>query len=152
MNKRILVIAAVLLIAVATAGFSQTFGIGGAFSLGAIGDLPSSVMLSLKVPAFPVVWGLGYNLGGGNFQLGLTADWWLYTANLVSFINLYVGPGVYLALPQNFDFGVRIPVGFNAYPIDVLELFLEVAPTVTFLPSLGFSTQAAFGFRFWFNT
>ncbi len=157
MSKRILVIAAVLLIAVSVAGFSQTFGIGGAFSLDAVGGLPSGAMLSLKVPAFPVVWGLGLQLGNNQFNLGLTADWWLFTTNLVSFINLYVGPGLYLALPQPFEIGGRVPIGLNAYPLDVLELFLEFAPTLVFVSNRGiaipsFSLQGAFGFRFWFNT
>lgn len=150
MNKKVLVIAAVLLMAVAVSGFSASFGIGGAFSLDAMGGLPSSVMLSLKVPQFPVVWGLGWNLAGDSFRLGLTADWWLYSTNLVSFINLYVGPGLYLALPDPFAIGARIPIGFNAFPIDPLELFLEIAPTITFIPTIDFGLQAAFGFRFWF--
>lgn len=155
MNRKILIVAAVLLIAVSMAGFTQTFGVGGAFSLDALGGLPSGAMLSLKVPAFPVVWGLGLQLGGGTFNMGLTADWWLYSTNLVSFINLYVGPGLYLALPQTFELGGRVPIGLNAYPIDVLELFLEFAPTLVFVSNRGinvpsFALQGAFGFRFWF--
>ena len=157
MRKKTVIIALVLLAAIAMAGFADTYGIGAAFSLNALGGLPSSALLSIKVPQLPILWGVGANLGSGNFNLALTADWWLFQQNLVSFLNIYAGPGLYLTLPSNFEIGARIPVGINAYPLDFLELFAEIALAHPFWTEGGlvipsFRLQAAFGFRFWFDT
>jgi len=155
--KRIGLIALVLLVAVTIGATAQTFGIGGAFSIDSLGGLPSSAMLSVKVPQLPMLWGVGLQLSENDFNMAFTADWWLYQQNLVSFLKLYVGPGLYLSLPNRIEFGGRVPIGINAYPIEVLELFLEVAPTLLLFSDTGidipsFGLQGAFGFRFWFNT
>ncbi|MFW6312591.1 MAG: hypothetical protein ACOC2N_01740 [Spirochaetota bacterium] len=155
--KRIGIIALVLLVAVTIGATAQPFGIGGAFSIDSLGGLPSSAMLSVKVPQLPMLWGVGLQVNENDFNMAFTADWWLYQQNLVSFINLYVGPGLYLSLPNRIEFGGRVPIGINAYPIEVLELFFEVAPTLLFFSDTGidipsFGLQGAFGFRFWFNT
>ena len=154
--KKIVLIGIVLMVAFAGVASASTFGVGGAFSIAPLGGLPSSAMLSLKVPQVPVTWGIGAQLGADRFNLAVTADWWLYRQNLVSFLNLYVGPGLYVTLPEPFEIGGRVPIGINAFPIPVLELFLEIAPTLAIysnrsitIPSFGL--QGAFGFRFWFN-
>ncbi|TVQ25480.1 MAG: hypothetical protein EA382_06950 [Spirochaetaceae bacterium] len=156
MRKKVLLIAFVLVALVAMSASANTFGIGGAFSIDALGGLPSNAMLSVKFPQTPVLWGIGAQLNQDTFNLAMTADWWLYTQNLVGFVNLYVGPGLYLSLPDRIEFGGRVPIGLNAYPIPVLELFLEIAPTLLFFSNQGiqipsFGLQGAFGFRFWFN-
>lgn len=157
MRRRIVIVAIVLMMAVSTVGFANSFGIGGAFSIDTLGGLPNSAMLSLKIPQLPIVWGIGARIGTDYFDLGLTADWWLYHQNLVSFIGLYVGPGLYLTLPQTVEVGGRIPIGINAFPLDILELFLEIAPTLLFFSSDAgvqiprFGLQGSFGFRFWFD-
>ena len=157
MKKKVLIIAFVLIAVVSMSASAQTFGVGGAFSIDALGGLPSSAMLSLKLPQLPFLWGIGAQLNESSFNLAFTADWWLYTQGLSGGLGLYIGPGLYLSLPDTIEFGGRVPVGLNLYPIDVLELFLEIAPTLLFfsdrqgitIPSFGL--QGAFGFRFWFN-
>ncbi|MBU8914245.1 MAG: hypothetical protein KOO61_09505 [Spirochaetales bacterium] len=156
MRRKIVIIALILMVTLAVGGFANMYGVGAAFSLDALGGLPSSAMLSLKVPQLPIMWGVGAQLGGGTFNLAVTADWWLFQQNLVSFIGLYVGPGLYISLPSNFEIGGRIPIGLNAYPLDFLEIFAELAVAHPFwteggltIPSL--RLQAAFGFRFWFD-
>lgn len=157
MGKKIAIVAVVLMIAVTMAGMADTLGIGAAWSLSALGGLPNSAMLSLKVPQLPILWGVAAQFGAGDFNMGLTADWWLYQQNLVSFIGLYVGPGVYLSLPQPFEIGGRIPIGLNAYPLDFLELFVEIAPAIVLFSSdsgvtiPNFRFQGALGVRFWFD-
>lgn len=159
MKKRF-IIALVLIVVLSVSAVAQTPGslaVGGAFSIDAIGGLPNSALLSVKFPGMPVLWGIGAQVGNDAFNLALTADWILYRQNLVGFLNLYVGPGLYLALPDIIEFGGRVPIGIYAFPIDPLELFLEIAPTLLFfsdragvtIPSFGL--QGAFGFRFWFN-
>lgn len=156
MRKVVLIVLAILLIA-AVGASADTFGVGVAAGLSPFGGLPGqNVMLSVKVPQLPILWGVGAQLSQGGFNLGVTADWWLYTQNLFSFVNLYIGPGLYVALP-NFELGGRVPIGLNAYPIEVLELFLEFAPTWAPITGEGFDTsnfglQGSFGLRFWFDT
>ena len=158
MKRKVALLVLVLLIGAAAAGFGATWGVGASFGIDAIGGLPNQAMLSVKVPQLPILWGLGLQVGEDQANLGLTADWWLYTTNLFSFVNLYVGPGLYTALPEPFELGGRVPIGLNAYPVDVFELFLEVAPTLVLISDRDginipdFAVQGAFGFRFWFNT
>ncbi len=157
MQKKIVIIALVLMAVVAMSGFAETFGVGAAFSLSALGGLPSSAMLSVKIPQMPILWGVAVQFGAGIFNFGLTADWWLYQQDLVSFIGLYVGPGLYMSLPQPFEIGGRVPIGLNAFPLDFLELFVEVAPALVLYSSdagvtiPNFRLQGAVGIRFWFD-
>lgn len=157
MKKKVLVIAFVLIAIVSMSASAQTFGVGGAFSIDALGGLPSSAMLSLKLPQLPFLWGIGAQINENAFNLAFTADWWLYTQGLGGGLGLYIGPGLYLSLPETIEFGGRVPVGLNLYPIDVLELFIELAPTLLFFSDRAgvtipdFGLQGAFGFRFWFN-
>ncbi|MBT3273788.1 MAG: hypothetical protein HN368_11575 [Spirochaetales bacterium] len=151
MKKKILIIA-VLVALLSAPVFS--IGIGAAFSAGFV-SLPSQAMLSLKLDEYPAVFGVGASLGADSFQIGVTADWWLYRTNLVSIFDLYIGPGLYAQIGSNFGLGIRIPVGLQAFVLDPLELFLEIAPalgisfgdTVSF-PNFG--VQGGLGFRFWF--
>ncbi len=155
MKKRIVLL---VLLAVIAAAPAFSFGIGGAFGIDlAGGTVGPGALLSFKLDEFPAVFGVGARLGEGNFRIGVTADWWLYTTNLVNMLNLYVGPGLFLNVGTGvFDVGGRIPVGINMYVIDPLELFLEVAPVIgiEFSPVVDFpawGVQGALGFRFWFN-
>lgn len=155
--KKIVLIVLVVLVLAAVGASAQTWGVGVAAGIQPLGGLPGqNVLLSLKAPQLPVLWGIGLQLSEGDFGLGMTADWWLFNQNLFSFVNLYVGPGLYVALP-NFELGGRVPIGLNAYPVEVLELFLEFAPTWAPITGAGIDTtnfglQGAFGLRFWFNT
>lgn len=137
-----------LLVVVAASGFS--LGLGLAYSL-PFGSLPSGVMFSAKLDQLPFLLGISYSLEN-TFRLGVTADWWLASGNLVSFINYYVGPGLYGGIGNGtFDLGLRVPIGINAYPIPELELFFEIAPAIPFFPNFPQpSLQGAAGFRFWF--
>lgn len=154
MFKRIAVISTLIL--ALSAAPAVSWGVGLAFGVDGIGGLPgSNAMLSVKPPQLPVTIGAGLEIGADQFQMGTTIDWILIRENLFSFVNVYAGPGLYLALPEQVEFGGRVPVGLNAFPTDWFELFFEVAPNLAVLaddsieiPNVGF--QSAFGFRFWF--
>ncbi len=104
-----------------------------------------------------MVLGIGASFGSGYFSIGLTGDWWLWYTNLGSIFALYIGPGAYIDLRiaesgSNFGIGARVPIGLQAWVLDPLEVFFELAPTFgikggTF-PTFGI--QGALGFRFWF--
>lgn len=153
MKKRIVLI--VLLAAIAAAP-AFSFGIGGAFGLNFGNAVGTGGLLSVKFDEYPAVFGVGARFGQDYFNLGVTADWWLYETNLVEMLDLYVGPGLYAVVGSNvFDVGVRVPVGIHMFVLDPFELFLEVAPAigVGFSPAFYFPSwdfQGAVGFRFWF--
>lgn len=162
-NKRViaLVLGLTMLVVGGTA-FAATWGIGGAFGIDFLGGLPTSAMVTAKIPGIPMVIGLG---GGGNnnyVSIGTTIDWWFLDTNLSSALMLYVGPGLYMNLMlangdvQYFALGGRVPIGLHIYPFNFLELFLEVAPSMQIIGQGGvsfgqFALQGGFGFRFWFN-
>jgi len=156
--KKVIFLVLVALLVVAAFGSADTWGVGAAFGIDALGGLPQQALLSLKAPQLPILWGVGFQLNEDQFNMGVTADWWLYTTNLAGMLNLYLGPGIYAALPDPFELGGRVPIGLNIYPIDAFEVFLEVAPTILLISNRGGITvpdlalQGAFGFRFWFNT
>ena len=153
MKKRIILLVLLGAIAIAPA-FS--FGIGGAFGLNFMGGVGTGGLLSVKFDEYPAVFGVGARFRDSSFNIGITADWWLYQTNLVEMLDLYVGPGLYAAIGSNvFDLGVRVPVGIHMFVIDPLELFLEVAPAIGVRLGSGFDfptwdVQGAVGFRFWF--
>ena len=155
--KKIVLIVLVVLVLAAVGASAQTWGVGVAGGLDFV-DSVGEVLISVKAPQTPILW--GFVLQTDPFVFGMTADWWLFNENLFSFVNLYAGPGLFFGVP-NFEFGGRVPIGLNAYPIDFLELFVEIAPTwapiVTDNDGIGIDTtnfgfQGAFGLRFWFNT
>ncbi len=156
--KKIIIL--ILLLTVFTAVNVSALAIGGAFSINILDAAIPGGALSLKLDQLPLMWGIGFSIGGSGFNVGITGDWWLYHSPLFSIVSLYIGPGGYVKINSSndniaVDLGARIPVGLQIFPIKPLELFLEIAPSigidigqsVTF-PRWGL--QGAVGFRFWF--
>jgi hypothetical protein len=156
MKKKVLALAIVLALVLALGVSANTTAVGGEFALKVGSGLPSSALLSFHIPRLPPMFGLGVSIpSSGQASFSLLADWWVAQGNLVSFVDYYVGPGVFVGISDSAQLGFRVPFGLDAYPIKPLELFIELAPAVTFLNAsgLGFSQlglQAGFGFRFWF--
>ncbi len=155
MHKKLVILFLAFVIMSASA---SAMAIGGAFSLDPIGNGAYGTALSLKLDSFEPLLGISARASGGTFNLGVTADWWMDHAPLAGILSLYVGPGGYLSLAlgdnTNINIGARLPVGLQIFPIDPLELFLEVAPAIGIsLSPLSFPIfdfQGAIGFRFWF--
>jgi hypothetical protein len=59
---------------------------------------------------------------------------------LIDVLHMFLGVGAYIQIPfddGDLEFGAQIPVGLQVFLINnVLELFLEVAPTVGFVPTI----------------
>ena len=104
---------------------------------------------------------IGYDLQD-NGWLFLSADYRIVSGyQLVDFLHFFLGVGAYTQIyfqqSDALELGLRIPFGLQAFLIDSkVELFLEVAPTVGFLPTIqAFPRwQGYFGFtilipKFW---
>jgi hypothetical protein len=158
MKRKMLFLALVLCLAGTFSVSAYSAAVGGEFAvnLGSSGLPGSSAFVSFRVPKYPCVFGVGGSVNNSSFNFGAMADWWLAQGNLASFINYYVGPGVFAdASSSSFSAGLRVPIGLNAFPLKPLELFIEAAPSFTVVSSSGLGLnwagfQTGFGFRFWF--
>ena len=79
----------------------------------------------------------------GNF-VHLSGDYRIVNSQpLIDFLSFFLGAGAYVQFHTESDaddsvvVGGRVPVGLQVYLLDGnVELFLELAPTVSFVPSL----------------
>ena len=118
-------------------------------------------MAVLIIRPAPFDFKIGYDLQD-NGWLFLSADYRIVSGyQLVDFLHLFLGVGAYTQIyfqqSDALEIGLRIPFGLQVFLIDnVIELFVEVAPTVGFLPTIqAFPRwQGYFGFtilipKFW---
>ncbi len=161
MNKRVVLLVAVLLLTSAVVGFAA--GIGVQYNANAGDIYTNGIALNLKLDDKPVVFALSYYLGDEK-TLGLTADYWLFnnriTATGNSDVNWFAGVGAFLSTRFTGDDkgvkgGVRVPLGVNMLIDKKIEPFFQVAPSIglAFSPSIK-ATHVYFplsvGFRIWF--
>jgi hypothetical protein len=83
---------------------------------------------------------VGYDFRDSGW-LFLSGDYRIVSGyQLIDFLHMFLGLGAYIQIPfddSDLEFGLRIPVGLQVFLINnVLEVFLEVAPTVGFLPAI----------------
>lgn len=149
-KKVLLLVLAILLIASASA-FATAVGVQGGLDFA--GTPYPSLALSFKLDELPMMFGLGWNIQD-QISIGASADWWMYNQNLTGIINLYMGPGIFggfvIGNTPSFNIGGRIAAGLQIFPIDPLEVFIELDPYLNLLPSPGLGFQGAIGARFWF--
>jgi hypothetical protein len=98
---------------------------------------PNAVLI---IRPAPLDFRIGYNFAAPGY-LFLSADYRIVDAyQIVDFLHFFFGLGAYTKIsfePTEFSLGARIPLGLQAFLLNnVLELFLEVAPTVGFLPTI----------------
>jgi len=135
-------------------GVAGTFGVTN--FLEQTGGLPGFIVL-FKLPSIPVMFGGGARIGENDTIIFIKADWWMVSEQLVDMLYIYAGPGVFCLISQSVDIGLRIPVGFRIFPIDIFEIYVEPALTIGIgniggdpmdIPTVGF--QGELGIRFWF--
>ena len=100
----------------------------------------SSLALSLKVPALPVFWGINLGLGNHWFSVGVQGDVYFMGGYLVdTILGWFLGFGLYgnfgASTRSGYDaaiigFGARLPIGLTFQPIDLLEIFFNIAPSI----------------------
>ncbi len=152
--KKSLKVAIVLVILLALAAAGASAKSKGGLRLGLEFGNPDAVLI---IRPAPFDFKIGYDFEAGNEYLFLSADYRIISGyQLVDFLHFFMGVGAYTNIhfdPGDFNLGGRIPVGLQVFLIDnVLELFLEVALTVGFVPGLKFLPdrwpQGYIGFTF----
>ena len=124
----------------------------------------SGVSAFIKAPVVPVYWGLDFHFTGGWYKLQLSGDYYIFDKTLVKSVNFgwFLGAGACFGFTLEpsriIEFDIRIPTGFYIMPLDNLEIFLDVVPTIGFdaMPQFrafhfpGGGLHFDVGVRFWF--
>ena len=170
MKRLVLVLLlAVVLSVSAFAEHPEGWGAGFGYQFGGLWESPGTVnqglTLYLKAPEFPIHFGLSLGLDTSTFRFSVTGDYYVLDKTLSSDIGLgwFVGVGGYFRVTTSkddyigVDLGARLPVGLYWMPLDFLEIFFDIAPSVGlfahFNPvkiGLGGGWQGEIAVRFWF--
>jgi hypothetical protein len=165
MKKKLLLAALIagITTSAAFANHPNGFGIGVVGGYGGYwegGGYHTNWALSLKVPSVPIFWAIDMSASGGHFSLGIRGDKYLIDNVLLkeAFLHWYLGLGgwvnITLAHEAYIGIGARLPIGLSFQPIPLLELFIEIAPSLGiqvnpfYFPIGGWG--GAFGIRLWF--
>lgn len=151
--KKLLILSGVMLMLFAvTASAKSTGGVGlyGNIignSTGAGGGLG----LTFRSGQFPVV-GLEWNLLQNSSIVSGSLDWWVVNPENDGILSYFIGIGAYAAVniagsTSIFNLGGRVPLGLQLFPVDPLELFIEISPMIVFVPTIDWTVSARLGFR-----
>ena len=155
--KRIAIVVFSLFAFVSASAFAKgpggvtAFGVYGSFISSTTGTTSgSSLGLTAKFGSFPVL-GLQY-LISSNPRLGMSCDYYIIdSARIGGIFTYFVGAGLYggFAFGDStaFDFGLRVPVGIQAWLVKKIELYLAGVPMIPLVPQPGFNFGAELGFR-----
>jgi hypothetical protein len=150
MKKRIALIAIVVLLATGSMYSLTGIGIFGDFMGSTTGGSGGGIGLTLKFGNFPVL-GLKWLLSERNANIGVSCDYWVINTHLAGILDYYLGVGLYLGMnfgnPMSINPGARIPLGLQIWPLQKLELYLEFAPMITFIPNIGLGYALSGGLR-----
>jgi hypothetical protein len=106
--------------------------------------------ISLKVPSVPVFWGIDFGFPINGFTLGVTGDYYLVDQYLIKNAGLgwFLGLGGFFGFgtysydgrdasnnqktynQTSVNLGLRLPIGLSWRPINLLELFIDFAPSL----------------------
>ena len=124
-------------------GFMGRWGIGWGDGQGANG-----AAFSLKLPSIPIFWAATFDVKSNLSGFGFIGDRYFYHNPLFSDINLhwFIGVGAYVSFyifsssDKNYssiEMGARIPVGLSWQPLELLEFFLNIAPSLGLAVDIG---------------
>jgi len=167
----ILVLGTILIAGTAFAEYPGGLGIGvqggggGGWEGGGFGVYRGAA-LSLKIPGVDIFWAIDLEASNNWFHLGVSGDKYLMHSALVPSIGLdwYLGLGVGVGVATwtgggNSDLGLsvvgRLPLGLSWQPIDLLEIYLQIVPSLGVQISPDFYFPAGgwpinIGIRLWF--
>ena len=131
--------------------------------VGAVVGTPSGLAVSWRpTPTKAIQAATGFSGQQGRFALNadyIHTVWAFFSGDGSWILPVYVGGGVRYRTAANDNdqrvadqsgFGVRLPVGLRVYPEDVrLDIFVEGAPAVHFMPAPTFAVDFGIGVRLW---
>jgi len=155
MKKKLFVFVLAVVIAGGTAFADHPKGTG----IGVVGFYPGGAGLSLKLPSVPIYWAvsLGFYSGYDSYlSLNVSGDYYMIDNKLVGPLHWFLGVGGFLGFNtftnnyHNVDyswtdlaFGARVPIGLSVQPIPLLEIFLDIAPSL----GLGINGEQAYTYN-----
>ena len=155
MKRTFLVIAAILMF-LAPSIFAQDKGLG----VGVIVGQPTGFSVKSWLNEKNALdFGLGFSFAKNDNNVHIHADYLWHSFSAINsptqkFV-LYYGPGLKIRTGKSnvdAELGIRGVIGIawmaHTVPIDV---FLEVAPVLEFVPGTGFNMDAGFGARYYFE-
>lgn len=105
--------------------------------------------ITVQFGHFPVL-GVEWQFGDSG-RLAASIDYWAINSHLGGALDYYLGLGGFVGFGTGantaLDFGARIPIGLQIYPVDRFEIFGEFAPMVGFLPSVSLNFALRLGIR-----
>jgi len=91
----------------------------------------------------PLDFRIGYNFDEADPTIFFSADYRIISGyQVIDFLHMFLSIGaytqIYLDNPDDtLDLGARIPIGLQAFLLNTaLEFFVEVAPTINFVPAI----------------
>lgn len=169
MNKKILIVAALLMVVCVSGAFAWGIGIQGGWNR----LIPGNIALTLKFD--PWAFAGNFYIAEHRTAIGLTADYWFLNNNIVGPLNWFIGAGLggtlsiwedgyyYKHKDKYYDDGVsfgmsaRLPIGLNMMlPVGPLELepYVQAVPALwlNFAPyfAADFDIDLNLGLRFHF--
>jgi hypothetical protein len=102
------------------------------------------------------VLGVSYMFASNGFNLGVSCDYWAMNEALSgTMLNYFLGIGLFggLAVRNSKldpDFGLRVPLGLQIFPVKKFEIFIEGVPMISFLPTVQIKFGADLGLRIYF--
>jgi len=151
MKKVLIILTLVLIIALplSAANYAKPNGVGAGLTLG----YPTGLTGRYGMDDFRFLGNFTWDYSNGfYFDVGVLYDITEVTiANLPIYINAGVQTGIGIA-ETKFQFSVNAIIGASYYFEDVpIELFLNLAPGVAIMPSLGFSPKGGLGAIWYFD-
>lgn len=152
--KKIFVPLAFLFLFLAACGFAQERG----FGVGVIIGQPTGFSAKSWINQTNALdFGLGFSFAKDDNRIHIHSDYLWHSYNIIQSTEkfaLYYGPGLKLRTGKNNDaqLGIRGVLGLAWMSSKVpLDVFLEVAPVLNFIPGTGFKMDAGFGARYYFE-
>ena len=83
----------------------------------------------------PIFWAIDLELQDGYLGLALAGDYYLIDSQLIPTLHWYLGVGGFVGLgfsdnSMDLRLGARLPIGLSWQPIPLLEIFLQVVPSL----------------------
>ncbi|HOX31945.1 MAG TPA: hypothetical protein PLB91_06410 [Spirochaetales bacterium] len=150
MKKKLVLLVLALAVGAASGAYASgplgMTGIGVYGSVGrTAGEFGSGGGLTMKFGSFPVL-GFQYDFEASRFNVSF--DYYVIDAEGIgNKLSYFLGVGGFAGFGDDFDFGLRLPVGLQFWPIKKFELFLSPVMTLAVVPSVDLGIGAEFGLR-----